>query len=194
MMTYLHYKDNGNMVSDPNFLQAGKYYVYGVGNYSAKMDTIQAEWYFDKSKTALKKDAPGGGFDIQNLQNNDFLNFPNVKDVKANATINFHVSAKTKGGIIEIRKDSPTGTLLGTCNIPNTKSFKLYKTVSCTLKNGVETHNLYFVFKGRKGDLVHLCPLLRPNLKMAVLSDTVKTTSLQHFLLTVQPFMTVRRI
>lgn len=156
MMTYLHYKDNGNMVSDPNFLQAGKHYTYGVGNYSAKMDTIQAEWYFNKSTSVLKKDTQEDGFEIQNLQNNDFLNFPNVKDVKANAKINFHVSAKTKGAKIEIRKDNPTGTLLGTCNIPNTKSFKTYQTVSSLLKNGTGTQNLYFVFKGGKGDLVHL--------------------------------------
>lgn len=156
MMTYLHYKDNGDMVSDANFIQGGKYYTTGVGNYSATWDTIQAEWYFNKSTSVVKKDCPNGGFEIQNLTNKSFLNFPNTKDLKANATINFNISSVNGSGKIEVRKDSPSGTLLGTCNIPKTGSSANYQMAPCTLKNNAETTNLFFVFKGAKGELARL--------------------------------------
>ncbi len=156
MLTYLHYKDNGDMVDDLDFLQAGKYYENGVGSYSAKWDKIEAEWFFKKSANALKKESPNGGFEIQNLSNNDFLNYPAVKDLSANATINFNLSSKIGGGKIEIREGSTKGNLLGTCVIPKTDSFSTYKTASCKLKNKAGETDLYFVFKGGKDDLVHL--------------------------------------
>ena len=156
MMTYLHYKDNGDMVSDVNFIQGGKYYTAGVGNYSATWDTIQAEWYFNKSTSVLKKDCPNGGFEMQNLTNDCFLNFHSIKDLKANATINFYLSSINSGGRIEVRKDSLTGNLIGTCKIPKTGSFRSYQIASCMLKNTVENTNLFFVFKGAKGELTRL--------------------------------------
>lgn len=156
MLTYLHYKDNGDMVDDVDFMQKGKHYDNGVGSYSAKWDTIQAEWFFKKSDNAKKKDAPNGGFELQNFKNQDYLNFPAVKDLNENATINFSLSSKAKGGKIEIRQDSITGTLLGTCKIPKTGSFTSYKTVSTQLKNAAGTKDLYFVFVGNKDDLAHL--------------------------------------
>lgn len=156
MMAYLHYKDNGDMVIDENFTKKGKYYANGVGSYNANWDTIQAEWFFKKSDIAIKKECPAGGFEIQNLTNNSYLNFPNVKDLKVNPTINFSVSTESKNVTIEVHADSPTGALLGTCVMPKTGSFANYKTVACTLKNTAEIANLYFVIKGGKGDLVHM--------------------------------------
>jgi hypothetical protein len=141
------------MVVDEHFTKKGKYYANGVGSYSANWDTIQAEWFFKKSEMALKKEGPAGGFEIQNLINNSYVDFPNIKDLKANATINFNVSSISKNVRIEIREDSSTGTLLGTCVLPNTGSFANYKTVACNLKNTAEITNLFFVFKGEKGEL-----------------------------------------
>jgi hypothetical protein len=156
MMAYLHYNNNGDMVIDENFTKQGKHYATGVGNYSANWDTLQAEWFFKKSAITTKKECPTGGFEIQNLNNNSYLNFPNVKDLQVNATINFRVSAETKNVKIEVRADSPTGTLLGTCVVPKTGSFTNYQIASCNLKNSTKTTNLYFVIKGGKGDLVHM--------------------------------------
>jgi hypothetical protein len=157
MLTYLHYKDNGDMVDDINFMQKGKYYKYGVGNCDAAWDTIQAEWYFKKSPRIEKRECPVGGFEIQNTQNGDYLNFPFVKNLLTNATIYFRVSSENlNGGIIEIHKDSEKGEFLGTCKVYSTGSWKTYKTVSCKLKNKAETTNLYFVFKGKDGELMRL--------------------------------------
>ena len=162
-MTYLHYKDNGDMVDDVNFLQGltpakeGKYFKNGVGNYDATWDKIEAEWFFKRVGALNKKECPTGGFEIQNIQNNDYLNFPNVRNLTANSTIHFRVSStNTKDCQIEVHQDSEKGILLGTCNVPNTGSFSTYQTINCQLKNISGTTNLYFVFKGGKGELMHL--------------------------------------
>lgn len=156
MMTYLHYKDNGDMVDDPIFMQGGEHYETGVGSYSAKWDTIQSEWYFKKSSRAQKKESPNGGFEIQNLANDDYLVFPSVKDLEKNATINFYLSSETGKGRIEVHQDSIGGKILGSCIIPKTGSFKTYQTVPCKLKNKAGTNDLFFVFKGVENDLAHL--------------------------------------
>lgn len=156
MMTYLHYKDNGDMVSDANFIQSGKYFTTGVGNYSAKWDKIEAEWYFKKSEKVVKKESPNGGFEIQNLSNGAQLHFPSIKDLPINATINFSVSSITGKGKIEIREGSPSGKLLGTCAIPKTESYKNYKIISSKLQNNAGTNSLYFVFKGKNKEFARL--------------------------------------
>ena len=157
MITYLHYKDNGDMLDDVNFMQKGKNYKYGVGNYNAAWDTIQAEWYFKKSQGMKKRECPNGGFEIQNIKNGDYLNFPNMKNLTAKTTINLCVSSEnTKGCIIEIRKDSEKGQILGTCKVSSTASWKTYQTVSCKLKNEAGTANFYFVFKGKNDELMRL--------------------------------------
>ncbi|WP_139959670.1 family 43 glycosylhydrolase [Flavicella sediminum] len=155
MMTYLHYKDNGDMLSDLNFVEGGKYYETGVGSYNANWDTIEAEWFFKKSEGIVKKEGQGG-FVLKNIQNNDFVNFPNMIKMKKDTRIHFNIASKSKGGTIEIRLDSPTGEIIGTCAIPYTKKWSSYKTVSAQLTNKEKTHNLYFVFKGKKGELAHL--------------------------------------
>lgn len=156
MMTYFHYTDRGEMVVDVNFIKGGKHYEAGVGNYRASWDSIQAEWFFKKSDGLQKKQSPDGGFEIQNSRNNDFLNFPSMKDMPQNATISFNLSSKRGGGKIEVRQGSPTGTLLGTCRIPKTGSWATYQMIPCNLKNPGGNNNLFFVFKGDRGELARL--------------------------------------
>ncbi len=162
-ITYLHYRDNGDMVDDVNFLQSssvakeGIYFKTGVGNYSAAWDKIEAEWFFKRVGVLVKKECPEGGFEIQNIHNNDFLNFPNVKNLGTNCTVNFRVSsANPAGGSIEIRQDSESGALLGKCNISNSGSSTTYQTISCQLKNSAAVANLFLVFKGGKDELCRL--------------------------------------
>lgn len=162
-MTYLHYRDNGDMVDDPDFLQQtasskeGKYFKTGVGNYDADWEKIEAEWFFRCEGKLLKKESQEGGFEIQNIHDNDYLNFPNFRNLGAKSMIHFRISsANKKGGEIQIRQGSEKGQLLGTCKITDTKSVSDYKTFSCQLMGASDPGNLYFVFKGGKGELMCL--------------------------------------
>ena len=167
-LTYLHYKDNGDMVSDPMFIQGfkfsstmeaerGKYFDNGVGRYDANWPKIESEWFFKKEGHLVKKEAPNDGFQIQNIQNGDALYFPKVRNLKGKKEIIFTISSiNNANGSIEIHKGSKTGELLGTCSIPNTKKFTEYQEVSCPIQNVPDQEDLVFVFKGNQGELLRI--------------------------------------
>lgn len=162
-ITYLHYKDNGDMVDDLNFLQEtavaqeGKHYKTGVGNYDANWERIEAEWFFKRDGFLEKKECPAGGFEIQNIQNGDVLSFPKVMNMDSKTKVSFRLSSANKvGATIEVRSGSPLGTILGVCEIPHTGAFSTYETVSCGLDSISPSVDLFFVFKGDKGELMRL--------------------------------------
>ena len=155
MMTYLHYKDNGDMVDDRFFLNGGAGYSYGVGNYNAEWDKIKAAWFFEISG-AEKRDSPTGGFEIRNITNGSYLTYPQVKNLQANSRVSFHVScANSKGGKILIHQGRPDGALLGACQVPCTQGWDKYQLVSCNLKNAAGTADLCLAFEG-EGELMRL--------------------------------------
>jgi len=143
-MTYVHYKDNGDLVTDTAYLDA--HFAEGVGEYSASWQPIEAEWYFEASGTE-KRESPNGGFEIQYIHNGDYLRYPNVKDVPHDGSIDFTLSSNfTTDGVIEVRDGGLGGPLLGSVTIPNTGGWANYQTVTCELTNAAGTKDLYFVF------------------------------------------------
>ncbi len=155
MFTYLHYKDNGDMVDDRFFIKDGQGFPCGVGNYDAEWDKIEAEWFFEIA-SAEKRECPAGGFEIRNLTRGSYLKFPQIKNLKADTRVSFQVSsANPKGGQIAIHQSTPDGPLLGRCQVPCTPGWDNYKLVSCDLKNPAGTVDLCLVFEG-EGELMRL--------------------------------------
>ena len=151
-IVYNHYKDNGDIVDDPFIEQSS----LGVGQYDATWNKIQAEWYFGASD-GLSKRENATGFEIRTITNNAYLYFPKFRNLTANASLSFYVSsANSGGGTIEVRQDSATGTLLGSCAVPNTGSWTTYQTVNCNLSNSAGTKEIYLVFKGSGTELMRL--------------------------------------
>ncbi len=170
-MTYLHYKTNGEMVDDMAFMNPfykdrldpnntipdfGIYFTNGVGAYDATWPKIEAEWFFKRSAGALKTEHPVKGFQMEGMANDDVLVFPKLRNVPANAVMNFWLSSQTAGGTIEIHTGSDLGPKWGTLTIPSTGNFNVYqkRSVSTTLPAGF--YDFYFVFKGTSGDICHL--------------------------------------
>ncbi|MDW5288140.1 family 43 glycosylhydrolase [Formosa sp. PL04] len=151
-ITYLHYKDNGEMVDDTNFLK--KHFATGVGRYDSNWDKIEAEWFME-SQNLEKKESPNGGFEIQNVQNNAKLYFPNVSNLSDKKAIEFQVSSESEG-TIKIYNKKEKGKLLGTCRITNTGGFLTYKTFTCDLNNLNNVKNISIVFEGKGADILHL--------------------------------------
>ena len=151
-MTYLHYTDDGRMISDVEFLDA--HFETGVGQYNANWECIQAEWYM-KSSGMEKKECPLGGFELQKIQNGASLLYPNIANLKEKKSIHFHL-ASSVGGTIEVRSGDANGKLLGKVSVKSTGGNSNYTCVSCKLKHleGVEDVCLHFVGKGE--DLMHL--------------------------------------
>jgi arabinoxylan arabinofuranohydrolase len=149
-LTYVHYKDNGDIVADGD---VGDSFI-GVGQYDCSKK-IEAEWYFAASDGTRKQEI-ASGFAVSNLTNTASLYYPRVLNVAAKATISIHVSSASSGGIIEVRQDKPTGKVLGKIAVPNTGSLSTYQNVSTKLKNKEGLTNIYLVYKGGTGNSANL--------------------------------------
>lgn len=62
------------------------------------------------------------------------------------------------GGSIEIRRDSLTSELLGTCSVSSTGGWTAFATVSCPVSSTQGVHDLYLVFKTASGK-TYVCNL-----------------------------------
>ena len=66
--------------------------------------------------------------------------------------IDVSVASALRGGLIEVRADSINGELLTEINVPGTGGWENWQTISARLDKKITgCHDLYFVFKGRKG-------------------------------------------
>lgn len=152
-MTYLHYRANGEMVDDVNFLDA--HFDTGVGQYDASWNPIQAEWYMAATQNK-KGEKADGGFEIQHIQLGSTLAYPNMKGLSGKKAIAFMLSSISAGGTIEVRANSTDGPVLGKCRIPNTGSWDTYQSVACPIVATADAKDLYLCFKGKANDLCHL--------------------------------------
>ncbi|MBK5272228.1 MAG: family 43 glycosylhydrolase [Bacteroidia bacterium] len=92
------------------------------------------------------------GMYVTDIDNGDYIKVRNV-DFKSGAKSFEANTASVSGGSIEVRLDSLTGTLLGTCMIKNSGGLNKWATVSAKVKQVKGTHDVFFVFKGGEGDL-----------------------------------------
>jgi len=151
-IVYAHFKDNGDIADDPFIEQSS----LGVGQYDARWEKIQAEWFF-AAADGVEKHENATGFEVRNLTSGSWLAYPNLRNLKENAVLSFCASsANPTGGSIEVHQDSVNGPVLGQCLVPYTGSWTNYQTVKCKLTNRAGTRDLCLVFKGRAGELLRL--------------------------------------
>ena len=149
IISYVHYRDNGEMAP----IRIDR---IGVGQYDASQPRIEAEDYF-AAEAAEVKESPAGGFEVRGLRDGSRLLYPNVKNLLANATLEFRVAAGRPGGAtIEIREGGAAGKLLGNCAVPATGGWDQYQTVACPLQNAAGTRSLCLVFTGGQEERLRL--------------------------------------
>lgn len=93
------------------------------------------------------------GVYVSDIHNGDYIKLQNVAfGNRLPRTFTARVASGLRGGQIEIRVDSLGGQLIGTLNVPGTGGWEQWQTMTIDLKSVVTgTHDLYFVFTGRKG-------------------------------------------
>lgn len=115
-------------------------------------DTIQAESFSGQSGVTTEA-CKEGGQDVTSIQAGDNIYFSNV-DFGATGIQCFEarVASYGNGGFIEVRLDSPTGALVGTCEIlPPTGDWQTWTSKACNASGATGTHTLYLVFTGGVG-------------------------------------------
>jgi hypothetical protein len=112
--------------------------------------TIQAESY-SGSKGVLTHSA-GTGTVVGNINSGSWLSYDNVDfgtgKTKFIASVGMDPSHVTIDKQLELRLDSPTGTIIGTFTINSTGGWDTYATQTCSVSGASGIHKLYIVSKG----------------------------------------------
>ena len=93
------------------------------------------------------------GVYVTDIHNGDYIKLQNVHFCsKLPRTFTARVASGLRGGQIEIRIDSLKGQLLGRLEVPATGGWEQWQTLTTDLTSIARgSHDLYFVFTGRKG-------------------------------------------
>jgi arabinoxylan arabinofuranohydrolase len=94
-----------------------------------------------------------GGMNVTSINNGDYIKVKAVDFGTGAVSFDARVAAASSGGSIELRLDSQTGTLVGTCAIQGTGGAQTWATRSCAVTGATGIHDLFLRFTGGSGDL-----------------------------------------
>jgi hypothetical protein len=94
-----------------------------------------------------------GGQHIGYIEDGDYVLYKNIDFDKGASGFQARVSSAASGGNIEIRLDSITGPLAGTCSVSATGDWQNWVTVTCNVSGLKGIHDLYLKFTGASGYL-----------------------------------------
>lgn len=97
-----------------------------------------------------------GGMNVSHIENGDYIKIKGVNFGTGAESFEARVASATNGGNIELRLDSPTGTLIGTCQVSGTGGWQTWTTKTCKVTGATGTHDLYLRFTGGSGFLLNL--------------------------------------
>lgn len=118
-------------------------------------------------------DCSEGGRCIGFIEHGDWVRYDNVPLDDAATQMEFRVASATRGGLIEIRLNTPDGELLGTADVPSTGDWQRWTTVTAQLKPVTGTRAVCLLFRARGDGLARRG--LNPQLWFAQADDADTT-------------------
>jgi hypothetical protein len=97
-----------------------------------------------------------GGDCVGYIENGDWIEFDNLNFGTGATSFEARVASPASGGNIELRLDSLTGTLIGTCAVTVTGDWQIWTTKTCGVSGASGTHKLYLKFTGGTGYLLNI--------------------------------------
>ncbi|MGK3993104.1 glycoside hydrolase family 43 protein [Sorangium sp. So ce1024] len=94
-----------------------------------------------------------GGMNVTSIEDGDYIKVKGVDFGTGAVSFDARVASATGGGSIELRLDSPTGTLVGTCTVQGTGGAQTWVTTSCAVDGATGVHDLFLKFTGGDGPL-----------------------------------------
>lgn len=116
---------------------------------------LEAESFNDQSGIQTETCSEGGE-DIGYIENGDYVVYKSIDFGNGASRFNARIASATSGGNIEIRLDSVSGSLIGTCPIPATGDWQTWVTANCSVSGVTGKHDLYLKFTGDSGYLFNL--------------------------------------
>jgi len=102
------------------------------------------------------EDSSGGGRNVTSIDNGDSIKVASVDFLTGAVSFEASVASESAGGTLELHLDGVDGPLVGTCAVPPTGGWQSWSSVSCSVENATDVHDLYLVFKGGSGSLFNL--------------------------------------
>ncbi|GIE16815.1 glycoside hydrolase [Paractinoplanes ferrugineus] len=100
--------------------------------------------------------ATEGGMNVGFIDNGDYVKVKGVGFGAGASSFTVRAASGASGGKVEVRLDSPTGTLAGTCTVPGTGGWQAFSSVTCPVSGATGTHDLYLRFTGGSGYLMNV--------------------------------------
>jgi hypothetical protein len=97
-----------------------------------------------------------GGMDVGFIDNGDYLKVKGVAFGTGASSFSARVASATSGGRIEVRLDSASGSVVGTCTVTGTGGWQSWTTTTCPVTGATGTHDLYLRFAGGSGSLFNV--------------------------------------
>ncbi|KAK4159395.1 Arabinoxylan arabinofuranohydrolase [Cladorrhinum sp. PSN259] len=94
-----------------------------------------------------------GGMSVSMINNGDYIKVKGVDFGGGAKSFTARVASGANGGKIELRLGSATGSLVGTCTVPNTKGWQAWANVTCPISGAAGVQDLFFRFTGGSGEL-----------------------------------------
>lgn len=144
------YNADGTISKLPFWSETGPAQV-GTFDPYAKTEAETMAWGWDVRTETCSE----GGIDVTSIENGDYIKVKGV-DFGAGATsLELRVASTSSNSKIEVRLDSQTGKLVGTCAITATGGAQTWATQTCAISGASAVHDLFFVFTGGSGSLLN---------------------------------------
>ncbi|WP_010243045.1 carbohydrate-binding protein [Acetivibrio cellulolyticus] len=102
------------------------------------------------------EDCSEGGENVGYIEDGDYAVYNKVDFGSGASSFQVRVASGTSGGNIELRLDSITAPLIGTCEVTGTSGWQTWTTVKCDISEAKGTHDLYLKFTGGSGYLYNV--------------------------------------
>lgn len=144
----MHYREDGTIEEVPYWIPEGVKQVGSLNPYK-RVEAETMAW----SKGVKTKSSQKQGIYLSDIHDGDYVMVKGV-DFKRGATSFMASACAVHGGQVDICLDSESGTKIGTFTLnQNDKSWRIIRT---RMKKVAGIHDLYFVFKGGKTELLNL--------------------------------------
>ncbi|MFZ5986644.1 MAG: family 43 glycosylhydrolase [Bacillota bacterium] len=116
---------------------------------------IEAESYNTQSGIQIESCLEGGE-NVAYIENGDYAVYKNIDFANGAGSFQARVASAASGGNIELRLDSITGPLVGTCPVAGTGDWQTWITATCGVSGAKGAHDLYLKFTGGSGYLFNI--------------------------------------
>ncbi|MEU4565367.1 family 43 glycosylhydrolase [Micromonospora sp. NPDC023956] len=97
-----------------------------------------------------------GGMNVGWIENGDHIKVKGVAFGTGATSFSARVASATSGGRIEVRLDSASGPIVGTCTVGGTGGWQNWTTTTCGVSGATGTRDLYLRFAGGSGNLFNV--------------------------------------